>query len=81
MDDNYVNYFKVISLTSGEMEWLCNHLGHNVEINRNYYRQHPGIVEITKMSKLLTAVDRGQISKYSGLKLDDITCEKEVFLN
>jgi len=67
--------FQVISLEANEIEWVCNHLGHNVQIDKDFYRQHYGAVEIAKVGKLLLAAENGNVSKYSGKKLSDIECE------
>jgi len=61
-----------MNLTTSEMEWFCNHLGHDVSIDRDYYRLQTGVVELAKVSKLLLASESGQIGKYKGMSLDDI---------
>lgn len=72
--------FKIINLKEGEIEWLSNHLGHEVHIDKNFYRQHEGVVEIAKIGKLLLAVDSGLASGYSGKTLDDISLNgKSIF--
>ena len=61
-----------MNLNNGELEWLCNHLGHDYNIDRQFYRQQTGVVEIAKVCKLLLAAERGTISKYKGMKLSDV---------
>jgi len=68
-------HFQIVDLTPGELEWLCNHLGHEVQIDKNFYRQHEAVVEIAKVGKLLMAVDAGKISQISGKKLSEITLD------
>jgi hypothetical protein len=62
-------------LNAGELEWLCQHLGHSVQIDKNFYRQHEGIVEIAKVGKLLMAVEAGKVANFSGKKLCEITLD------
>ncbi|KAF5274424.1 hypothetical protein FQR65_LT04340 [Abscondita terminalis] len=63
---------QIINLTENETDWLARHLGHDVRVHRDFYRLHESAVELTKVSRLLLAVDSGQTHKFSGKKLDDI---------
>jgi hypothetical protein len=67
--------FQIVSLSNGEQEWLSNHLGHEIRIDKDYYRQHEGIVEIAKVCRVLMAVDSGTTHKYAGKSLSDIQIE------
>jgi len=44
-------------MTTGEVQWLSSHLGHNVSTHMNNYRLHAPAIEITKVGKLLMAID------------------------
>ncbi|KAJ8321305.1 hypothetical protein KUTeg_001163 [Tegillarca granosa] len=66
---------QVLDLQDGELEWLAKHLGHDMNTHKNFYRQHEATVEIAKVSKLLLAAESGQISKYKGKNLQEITLE------
>lgn len=70
---------QVLDLTENESDWLARHLGHNIRVHREYYRLQESAVELTKVSRLLLAVDSGKISDYSGRKLDDIQVEGNYF--
>jgi len=63
---------QVVSLQQGELKWLANHMGHDVDIHESIYRVHDSSIELAKVSRLLMAVDSGQISKFSGRSLADI---------
>ena len=52
-----------------------------MEIDRNFYRQHPGVIEITKLSKLMIAVDRGDLSKFQNKNLNDVEGVCGTFIN
>lgn len=51
---------QISDLNSNEIEWLANHLGHNVDIHQEYYRLHDNAVELSKVGHLLLAVDSGK---------------------
>jgi hypothetical protein len=67
--------FQIVSLTNGEQEWLSNHLGHQIQIDKDYYRQQEGVVEIAKVCRILMAVDSGSTHKYAGKSLADVEVE------
>lgn len=72
-------FLKLLSLSHGETEWLSNHLGHQVEIHKDVYRQHESTVELTKISKILLAVEQGQVSRYKGKTLQEMDLDgKEI---
>ena len=50
---------QVFDLKEGEMQWLANHMGHELHIHRDFYRPHESTVEIAKVSRILMAVDSG----------------------
>lgn len=60
-----------------ELEWLSNHLGHSVTVHRNFYRLRESAVELAKMSKLLITVESGNVGKYAGKNLEEITLSGE----
>lgn len=63
---------QLLSLHEGELEWMSNHLGHNIDIHRLSYRLHESTIECSKVAKLLMAVESGTMSNYSGRSLDDL---------
>lgn len=63
---------QVLNMDENEMDWLASHLGHDIKVHRKFYRMKEDHVELAKVSKLLLAIDRGQIHKYAGKKLNDI---------
>lgn len=63
---------QLINLTENETDWLARHLGHDVRVHRDFYRLHESAVELTKISRLLMAVDNGEASRFAGRKLDEI---------
>jgi hypothetical protein len=43
---------QIMNLSNGELEWVCSHLEHDVQIDRNFYRLQAGVVELAKVTKL-----------------------------
>ena len=62
---------QVVCLSNEELEWLCNHLGHSINVHRNFYRLQESTLELTKISKLLLAVDEGSVHDLAGKDLND----------
>ncbi|KAJ8927546.1 hypothetical protein NQ314_019975 [Rhamnusium bicolor] len=67
---------QVFDLKETEVDWLARHLGHNIRIHREFYRLHESAVEITKISRLLLAIDNGNVNKFAGKSLSEITIQK-----
>ncbi|CAH2013947.1 unnamed protein product [Acanthoscelides obtectus] len=63
---------QVFDLTETESDWLARHLGRDIRVHREFYRLHESTVELTKVSKLLMAVDEGKVSTFAGKSLADI---------
>ncbi|GFS04920.1 histone-lysine N-methyltransferase SETD7 [Elysia marginata] len=61
------------------MEWLANHMGHELNIHRDFYRLHEFTVEIAKVSRMLMAIDAGQARRYTGKSLNEIGLEDIAF--
>jgi hypothetical protein len=68
-----------VNLTAGEQEWLSNHLGHEVHIDKDYYRANDAVLEISKISRLLMVADSGTMARYAGKSLSDIGVEGILF--
>ena len=68
---------QIFSLSEVELDWLADHLGHDIRTHRQYYRLHESTVTLAKVSKLLLAVEGGNPSQWKGRNLDDITLEDD----
>ena len=66
---------QIVALEKEELEWVADHLGHNIEVHRDFYRLQESTLEISKVSKLLLAIENGCIHEIAGKKLSDITLE------
>lgn len=63
---------QIVDMNPGELKWLANHMGHEVNVHEAVYRIHDSTIELAKISRLLMAVDKGVISQFAGKQLDDI---------
>ena len=66
---------QVMDLDEKELDWLARHMGHDIRIHREFYRLHHSTIELTKVGKLLTAVDQGKVGNFTGMSLDDISLD------
>ncbi|XP_064601265.1 uncharacterized protein LOC135467422 [Liolophura sinensis] len=64
---------QVISLTENELEYLANHMGHDISVHRNFYRLQDSTLELAKVSRLLLAAEQGKMGSFAGKTLNDIT--------
>ena len=73
------NYITTISQTAAlsevNIDWLARHLGHDVHIHCEFYRLHHSTTELAKVSKLLLAVDSGNLEKIVGKNLGKLSME------
>ena len=57
-------------------EQLANHMGHNIQIHREYYRLPQETVLLANMSKLLALTEKGELHKYSGKSLAEVQLDR-----
>ena len=61
---------QLLGMTDAELTWITNHFGHSKDVHFAWYRKEESTVELTKMAKLLVAVDKGK--KVKNQKIDDV---------
>ncbi|XP_039650480.1 uncharacterized protein LOC120555658 [Perca fluviatilis] len=66
---------KVLNLRDNEMDDLADFLGHDIRVHRQFYRLPEGTLQLAKISKVLVALERGQISEFRGRTLDEISID------
>ncbi|CAJ1048439.1 uncharacterized protein LOC119023775 isoform X5 [Xyrichtys novacula] len=62
----------VLNLKENEMDQLASFLGHDIRVHREFYRLPESTLQLAKVSKLLMAMEKGQLSDLQGKGLDDI---------
>jgi hypothetical protein len=66
---------QLVDMDENEMEWLANHLGHNVNIHKDFYRMQSSTLEMAVIGNLLIAVDEGRARNFRVKNLWDITLQ------
>ena len=70
---------QIADLSENDLRWLAEHLGHDLNVHREYYRLKDSTVELSKVSRLLLAIDEGNAGNLMGKKLADISVEGNLF--
>lgn len=68
---------QVLNLEENESDQLADFLGHDIRIHRQFYRLPQGTLQLARMSKVLLAMERGTVSQFKGMTLDDIEINPE----
>ena len=63
---------QVLQLDSLQLEWVANHLGHSLEVHRQYYHLPSEILQLAKVSQLLLAAEQGCVNSYKGKTLNEL---------
>ena len=67
-------------MTDAELKLVADHLGHNINIHYNIYRQPTSLIEKTKVARVLVAVDNGSIESFNERRdLKNIDIDGELF--
>lgn len=70
-----------MNLETHQLQWLCNHMGHDMDIHREHYRQLSGLLERVYMTKLFLIQDNDMVAKYAGKNLQEIDVKGEHIQN
>lgn len=63
---------QVMALPKYQLQWVADHLGHNMEVHAKYYRQSIESVETAKIAKLMYMIDNQKLKDLKGRDLDSI---------
>ena len=64
---------QIIHLNENEIEWFATHMGHDIQVHREYYRLWESTLELARVGKLLLAIDSGNAKYFCGKTLDEIS--------
>ena len=70
---------QLVDMNQTEMGWLAKHLGHDLQIHKDFYRMQDSTLEMAVVGNLLMAIDEGRAHKFKGRNLRDITLDGKVF--
>jgi hypothetical protein len=68
---------QILNLGKNELDLLAQFMGHDVRVHRSYYRLPDDTLQLAKISKILVALDRGQMSTFTGQSLEEMTIDPE----
>ena len=57
---------QLVDMNESEMGWLANHMGHNIQIHKDFYRLPQTMIEMAVVGNLLMAVDEGRAHLFKG---------------
>ena len=60
-------------MTSPELKMLADHMGHNIDVHTDVYRLQSSILEKTKVARVLIAMENGNVHRFQGKRLEDIS--------
>lgn len=61
---------QLLDLNDGELTWVTNHMGHTKDVHFAWYRKEDSTIELTKMAKVLHALDDSESLKNK--KIDEL---------
>ena len=69
---------QLMVLNKAELSWITDHLGHSAAVHKQWYRQEPSTIELTKVDRVLMAKDAGKCLKNK--KVSDLEGKVSIFL-
>ena len=63
---------QLLDMTESELTWVTNHLGHTKDIHKGWYREEDSTIELTKIAKVLVAIDTGDSRDVQNKKIDTL---------
>lgn len=68
---------QILNLKKNELDSLAKFMGHDIRIHREFYRLPANVLHVAKLSKVLIALEKGQLLKEAGKSLDEIEVSLE----
>lgn len=63
---------QLLNLPENEMDSVCAFFGHDIKVHRNFYRLPDSAVQLGKVSKLLLAMEKGDVEEMKGKNLNTL---------
>lgn len=63
---------QLLDMTESELTWVTNHLGHTKDIHKGWYRQEDSTIELTKIAKVLVAINNVDSHDVQNKKIDTL---------
>ncbi|XP_067312125.1 uncharacterized protein [Pseudorasbora parva] len=68
---------EVLNLSNTELDQLADFLGHDIRVHRQFYRLPEGTLQLAKISKIFLALEKGRLTDFKGLNLNEINIDPE----
>ena len=65
---------QLLDMSESELTWVTNHFGHTKD-QRNWYRREDATIELTKIAKVLLAVNSDESRNVQSKRIDDLLKE------
>ena len=62
-----------MNFDDNERKWLRSHMAHDEATHENFYRKHDCSIELSKIGAYLLTVTSGNVTKYAGKRMSDIS--------
>jgi len=63
---------QIVDMNQSELGWLAKHLGHDLQIHKDFFILQESTIEMAVVGNRLMAVDEGRANKFKGRSLRDI---------
>ena len=63
---------QLLDLNEVEFTWITNQLGHTKDVHKGWYQKEDTTVELTKVAKVLAAIDAGESRSIQNKKIDSL---------
>ncbi|XP_052255303.1 uncharacterized protein LOC127861006 [Dreissena polymorpha] len=67
---------QILDMTSKEFRLLAKHLGHDVKTHKEYYQLSSATLELSKVSRILMAVENGKVNEWKDRPMSDISLDE-----
>ena len=68
---------QILNLSSHELDQVCGFMGHDVRVHREYYRLPEDTLQLAKVSRLLLAMEQGNVARFKGMPLANVDVDME----
>ena len=69
---------QILNLSTHELDQVCGFMGHSVGVHREFYRLPEDTLQLAKVSRLLLAMEQGNVARFKGMPLEDVDVDMEV---
>ena len=66
---------QMLCLREHELDLLAAYMGHDIKVHREFYRLPEETLQVAKVSKLLLAMERGELASLQGRNFDDVNVD------